>query len=230
MRWFTLIPVVIPVQGSVIGAILLAVSHPLCLLAQNPTPVLSPEAALHALMIGNGRFCRGQSLHPRQGALRRKSLVAGQTPIATVLSCSDSRVTPELIFDQGLGDLFVIRDAGNSVDDEVLGSIEYSVEHLGTQLIVVVGHEKCGAVTAAVKGDHEGTHVDAVLIPLNLAVQQTKGRPGDQVNNAVRDNILIVVDELKKSQPVLAHFLASGKLQIVGAEYHLESGKVEFLK
>ncbi len=212
------------------AAILLVISSPLCLLAEGSGAATSPDAALQALLAGNNRFCNGHLLRPHEDDSRRKSLVAGQKPIATILSCSDSRVSPELIFDQGLGDLFVIRVAGNSLDDEVLGSIEYSVEHLGTQLIVVMGHEQCGALTAALKAVHEGNHVDALLRPLGPAVQNTKGMPGDRVDNAVRDNVRIVVEELKKSQPVLANLREKGTVKIVGAEYHLQSGRVEFLK
>jgi carbonic anhydrase len=169
-------------------------------------------------------------LRPHQDGSRRNSLIRGQSPVAAILSCSDSRVAPELVFDQGLGDLFVIRVAGNTLDDEVLGSIEYAVEHLGTRLVIVMGHEQCGALTAAVKGVHERTHVDALLVPLSQAVQDTKGMAGDPVDNAVRDNVLVVVTELKKSEPVLANLHKTGKVKIVGAEYHLQSGRVEFLK
>lgn len=217
-------------KSVVLGAALLLASIPLYVWAEESGTTASPDAALQALLAGNNRFCNGHSLRPHQDDSRRKSLVAGQKPVATILSCSDSRVAPELIFDQGLGDLFVIRVAGNSLDDEVLGSIEYSVEHLGTQLIVVMGHERCGALTAAVKAVHEGNHIDALLRPLGPAVQDTKGMPGDRVDNAVRENVRIVADELKKSQPVLANLHRKGTLKIVGAEYHLQSGRVEFLK
>jgi carbonic anhydrase len=217
-------------EGALIWAVLWAISVPLYLLAEDSATAPSPGTVLQALVDGNNRFCAGHSLHPHQDGSRRKSLVAGQNPVATILSCSDSRAAPELIFDQGLGDLFVIRVAGNSLDDELLGSIEYAVEHLSSRLIVVMGHEKCGALTAAVQGVHERNHIDAFLSPLTQAVQDTKGMPGDPVDNAVRDNIRIVVDELKKSQPVLANLQKNGKLEIVGAEYHLQSGRVEFLK
>jgi carbonic anhydrase len=221
--------IVLP-ESTAIAAILLVISCPLFLLSEDPTVATSPEAALQALLGGNNRFCDGHLLRPHEDDSRRESLVAGQRPIATIFSCSDSRVAPELIFDQGLGDLFVIRVAGNSLDDDVLGSIEYAVEHLGTQLIVVLGHEQCGALTAAVKAVHEGNHIDALLRALNAAVHNPKGMPGDRVDNAVRENVRIVVDELEKSQPVLANLHKKGTLKIVGAEYHLQCGRVKFFK
>jgi carbonic anhydrase len=208
--------IVLP-ESTAIAAILLVISCPLFLLSEDPTVATSPEAALQALLGGNNRFCDGHLLRPHEDDSRRESLVAGQRPIATIFSCSDSRVAPELIFDQGLGDLFVIRVAGNSLDDDVLGSIEYAV---------VLGHEQCGALTAAVKAVHEGNHIDALLRALNAAVHNPKGMPGDRVDNAVR----IVVDELEKSQPVLANLHKKGTLKIVGAEYHLQCGRVKFFK
>ena len=211
-------------ESVAITAILLVISSPLCLLTEVPAAATSPEAALGALIDGNARFCNGHSLRPHQDDSRRKSLISGEEPLATILSCSDFHVASELIFDQGLGDLFVIRVAGNSLDDEVLGSIEYAVAHLGTQLIVVMGHQQCGALTAAVKAVHERNHVDALLRPLSPAVQDTKGMAGDRVDNDVRENVRIVVDEPKKSQPVLANLQKNGKVEIVGAEYHLQSG------
>src|SRR5262245_40561826 len=119
---------------------------------QEPASGLSAEQALARLLAGNARFVAHRERHPDITVRRRRALVSSQHPFAVILGCADSRVSPELLFDEGLGDLFVIRVAGNVVDDVVLGSIEYAVEHLGTKLIVVLGHEKCGAVSAAVAG------------------------------------------------------------------------------
>src|SRR6476661_5513416 len=114
------------------------------------TAALSADDALAKLMAGNQRYTRHKEQHPDESLARRKELIGGQHPFAIVLGCADSRVSPELLFDQGLGDLFVIRVAGNIADDAILGSIEYAIEHLGAKLILVLGHEKCGAVSAAV--------------------------------------------------------------------------------
>src|SRR4051795_13565486 len=128
-----------------------------------PARSLPADRALARLLEGNGRYARHKEQHPDETLARRKELETGQHPFAVILSCADSRVPPELVFDQGLGDLFVIRVAGNIADDDVLGSIEYAVEHLHTKLILVLGHEKCGAVSAAVEGNHDPGHLESLL-------------------------------------------------------------------
>ena len=132
-------------------ALCLAIAAPLAA-AGEPAAAISADDALAQLVEGNRRFVSGEVARPHQSAARRAELAKGQAPVAIVLTCSDSRVAPELYFDQGLGDLFVIRNAGNVLDDHVLGSIEYAVEHLHVPLLIVIGHEKCGAVSAAVGG------------------------------------------------------------------------------
>ena len=142
---------------------------------------VSPDQALARLMDGNRRYSQNKEQHPDETLARRMELQSSQHPFAVILSCSDSRVPPELIFDQGLGDLFVIRVAGNIVDDDGLGSIEYAVEHLGTKLIVVLGHEKCGAVSAAVASETAPGHLTALFAAIRPSVLATASSPGDRL-------------------------------------------------
>jgi carbonic anhydrase len=166
---------------------------------------------------------------PEQIAEARGAVAKGQNPFAVIVGCSDSRVGPEIVFDRGLGDLFVVRAAGEVVDSAALGSIEYAVEHLGSSLIVVLGHERCGAVSAAVAGAKEPGHIAAVLKSIEPAVKQTKGNPGDPVENAVRAQALDVAQQLQEAQPILAERVQSGKLKIVAARYDLDTGKIDLL-
>jgi carbonic anhydrase len=198
---------------------------------------ISPDAALNKLMDGNN-FYLGQkmSLQKMSTPDVRESLAKSQKPYAVILSCSDSRVPPEVIFDKGLGEIFVIRVAGNIPDPIVLGSIEYAVEHLGTPLIMVLGHERCGAVTAAVdaNGKAEG-NIGAIVKAINPAVIQAKkeykGKDKSQlVETAVNDNIRLVQKNLTKQSPVIAHLVKEGKVKIVAAKYDLDDGKVTVMK
>lgn len=191
---------------------------------------LTPEQALARLKAGNMRFVKHKEKHPDISFDRRRSLSRdGQHPYAVILGCSDSRVPPELIFDEGLGDLFVIRDAGNVVDDEVLGSIEYAVEHLGVRLVVVLGHEKCGAVSAAVAGGEAHGHIKAVMKAIEPAVEETKGMPGDKVHNCVLANARRVARLIRESEPILKEAADHKKIQVIAADYDLETYSVEFL-
>jgi carbonic anhydrase len=185
-------------------------------------------AALQGLLEGNRRYVRSHLKHPHQDRKRRTAVASGQRPPAIVLSCADSRVPPEIVFDQGLGDLFVIRVAGNVVDDHILGSIEYAVEHLGAQLIMVLGHERCGAVTAALEPGEPHDHVASLLASIRAALPAEKG--ADPVDTGVRANVLHSVGLLSGSEPVLAPACRAHKLQVVGARYDLDSGEVELLK
>lgn len=186
---------------------------------------LSPEEALKRLLDGNQRFTGHHLEHPDQSEERVLELTQAQHPFATVLSCADSRVTAEIIFDQGLGDIFDVRVAGNIATPEVVGSIEYAVELLETPLLMVLGHERCGAVTAAVENKPLpgaiGSFVDAIL----PAVNQVKGQPGDIVDNAVSANVRYQVGQLMRSQLVRDR-QQSGQLQVVGARYDLDTGTV----
>jgi carbonic anhydrase len=190
---------------------------------------MTADQALARLIEGNERFKRGEARFPTVQKEVLADLAKGQQPYATILGCSDSRVPPELVFDQDLGDIFVIRTAGQVVGDLELGSIEYAVEHLGTPLIVVLGHERCGAVTAAVKGGDAEGHIPAIVKAIEPAVAESKAEPGDAVDNAVRANVRDVVRKLRATDPILSHFAHDGKLKVVGGRYDLDTGKVEML-
>ncbi len=198
-----------------------------------PPAGVSPDEALARLMAGNGRYAAQRARRPNQTGRRRVEVAAGQHPFAIVLGCADSRVPPEIVFDQGLGDLFVVRVAGNIADDAAVGSLEYGVDHLGAPLILVLGHEGCGAVTAAIEAVEKGGdlpgHLGAVVGPIRAAVERARGRGGDLLDNAVRANVESVVDRLKASEPVLAAAAKAGRLKIVGGRYALRSGRVDLI-
>jgi len=190
---------------------------------------LNVQQSLKKLLEGNKRCVVCKQQNPRQDARRRKEVSKGQKPFAVIVGCSDSRIPPELIFDQGLGDLFVVRLAGNIVDALALGSIEYAVEHLGTKLIVVLGHGKCGAVTAATKGPDAPGHVGAIVKAIQPAVKKVQKMPGDLVDNAIRANASLVVNKIKSSKPILAEMVNKGEIEVIGAYYNIETGAVELL-
>lgn len=184
---------------------------------------------LSDLLDGNRRYASGAGLHPHQSAYRRAEILGGQQPFAAILTCSDSRVPPEIIFDCGLGDLFVIRVAGNVVDDVVLGSVEYAAKHLGVGLVMVLGHSRCGAVTAAVQGGQPHGHIGSLTERIQPAVERAKAWGGDVVDAAITANVELAVTELCASQPILAQLVTEGNLLIVGARYELETGLVVVL-
>jgi carbonic anhydrase len=197
--------------------------------AQEPATGPAADEALAKLMAGNRRYVRHEQQHPNQSLARRKELGKGQHPFAVILGCADSRVAPELLFDQGLGDLFVIRVAGNIVDDAILGSIEYAVEHLGTKLVMVLGHEKCGAVSAAVEGGIAAGHIRAVVAAIQPSVEASGKEPGDRIQNCVIANTRRVARQVRESAPVLKESVEKHGVKIVAAEYALDSGKVILL-
>lgn len=190
---------------------------------------VTADSVLAELTAGNAHHVAHRYQHPHETAERQRELASGQNPHAEILSCADSRVPPELIFDQGLGDLFIIRVAGNVVSDTELGSLEYGAEHLHVPLLVVLGHQHCGAVTAAVEGGEAEGHIAALVNLLRPAVEKTRGMPGDHVENAVKANVEMVVKQLRSSTPVLAKLVSEGKLKVVGAVYSLDTGKVTWL-
>jgi carbonic anhydrase len=198
-------------------------------MTQPATEIPTADQALERLMAGNKRYVAAQQVHPHQTPERCVELKDGQYPFAVILGCADSRVPPEVIFDQGLGDLFVIRVAGNVLDDLVLGSIEYAVAHLHTPLIVVLGHSNCGAVGATVEGGELEGHLPSLAAAIQPAVDQAKSLPGDLVDNAVRANATMVVEQLEASEPVLSELVDAGKLKVVAARYDLDTGEVELL-
>ncbi|MEW6386924.1 MAG: carbonic anhydrase [Thermodesulfobacteriota bacterium] len=198
------------------------------LMAAEKTAVTADQARKY-LKDGNKRFVAAQFDNAKKSDVRRTEVAKGQKPFAIIVGCSDSRVPPGAVFDQGLGDLFVIRLAGNIVDDAALGSIEYAVEHLGAPLIVVLGHQRCGAVEAAVQGGKLPGHLPAVVNAIKPAVAKAKGRPGNLLDNAIRANVALVVAKLQSSAPILATAVREGKVKVVGAYYDLDTGKVSFL-
>ena len=193
---------------------------------------ITPELALQQLMEGNLRYAQGNASHPHQSLEQRAELVSGQHPFAVILGCSDSRIPPELIFDQGLGDIFVIRTAGEVVDNVSLASIEYAVDHLGVPLVMVLGHDSCGAVTAAVQGGEAEGHLGSLMDFIRPAVEQAReaGEGSDLLNGSIDNNVFNIVEALKSSQPVLSEKVEAGELMILGARYRLDSGLVEILE
>lgn len=195
----------------------------------NPVNMPTSEEAMERLIAGNKRYVEAKMTHPHQDAKRREELGGGQAPFAIILGCADSRVPPAVLFDQGLGDLFVIRVAGNIIDDAILGSIEYSAAHLHTPLMVVLGHSKCGAVGATAAGGELEGHLPSLAKAIQPAVDKAKEMDGDLVDNAVRINAKMVAEQLRTSKPVLADLVNAGKLKVVAARYDIDSGLVDFL-
>jgi carbonic anhydrase len=195
--------------------------------AEHPTASVSADAALAKLKEGNARFVNSKVSSGKPTAARRAETAQGQHPFAIILGCADSRTSPEIIFDQNIGDIFVVRNAGNLVDDYVLGSIEYGVEHLGTRLIVVLGHEKCGAVVAALAGDTAPGHVGSIVRDIQPAVQAVKGKSGDATHLAVAENARLMVAKVR-SDANLGDLAKDVK--IISAVYDLDTGKVEWGK
>lgn len=195
---------------------------------------VTADDALQALIDGNRRYAQLKQTRPNQTYERRVDISRGQRPIASILSCSDSRVPPELVFDQGLGDLFVVRVAGNVASEEAIGSLEYAVQHLGTQLIVVMGHKRCGAVDAAVavhvKGVPVEGHVVSLTDAIKPAVESVRNlQTTDLVDLAVKANVLTVAAALKASKPLLAGRVQEKKVRVVGGYYDLDTGEVLYL-
>jgi carbonic anhydrase len=189
---------------------------------------MSAARALQLLLDGNRRFVTGRMEHPNQSPDRRGEVAKGQHPFAAVLSCSDSRVPPEIIFDRGLGDLFVVRVAGNVATDLTIESLDYSVKHLGVRVVMILGHTKCGAVTAAVLGHEEEGDVGPMLTELQPVVDESKGEAGDPVENAIRQNVLYVMKKVANA-PEFQPMIKGGELKIIGGIYDLETGKIEML-
>jgi carbonic anhydrase len=190
--------------------------------------IITPDAALQMLMEGNQRFVANKPLHPDQSQAQLKAVSQAQHPFATVLSCADSRVPAELVFDRGIGSIFDVRIAGNIATPEAIGSIEYAVNMLNTPLLVVMGHERCGAVTAAVQGKPLPGDIGTFVKAIQPAVKRVKDKSGDPVENALLANIDLQIERLKRSQ-ILSDRLSSGKLKIVGSRYDLDTGKVTIL-
>ena len=179
------------------------------------------------LVAGNDRFVADKLDGKLQDSMRRASLTSGQKPYAIILSCADSRVVPELAFDAGLGELFVIRVAGNVANTDSIASIEYAVAHLGTGVIVVLGHQSCGAVTAAMAGGDNGYNLNILLSQIAPAISASQD--GAAVNDVVKKNAELNGQELVARSKIIADAVASGSVEILPAYYNLDSGKVDFL-
>jgi carbonic anhydrase len=194
----------------------------------SPQPIPSAGEVWDSLMAGNRRFVAGKPQARDLASLRHK-LASGQSPKAIILACSDSRVGPELIFDQSLGDLFVVRTAGNVADAVALGSIEYAVEHLHSPLLVVLGHQKCGAVNAACSGEKmPSSNLDAIVEKISPAVNQAKSyaNSNDLVESAIKENVHQSASDLLANSEIIRNAVKSGKLTVIEAEYELEAGQV----
>jgi carbonic anhydrase len=197
-----------------------------------PQNVLSPDAALERLMEGNGRYVDGKmTRHDFIG--ERPGLALGQNPFAGILGCADSRVGPEFAFDIGRGDVFVCRVAGNFADVNSIASLEYAVAVLGTPLILVLGHNKCGAVDAAVKAVKDGKefpgHIPLLIEAIRSAVKAAQDQPGDLLDNAIKMNVVLNVEKLRTAGPILSEAVRGGKLKVAGGVYSLDTGRVTLI-
>src|SRR6202521_211044 len=197
-----------------------------------PQNVLSPGASLERLLKGNARYVEGVSLR-HDFKREREALVGGQNPYAAVLSCADSRIAPEYAFDSGRGDLFVCRVAGNFANDDTVASLEYSVAVLNSPLVLVLGHESCGAVDATIKSLKDGTtlpgHLPSLVTALAPAVKAVSQQGGDTLTKAIRQNVVDNVAKLRSATPILSAAVEQGKLKVVGGIYRLKDGEVDMV-
>lgn len=187
------------------------------------------DIAFQMLKKGNYRFYSYTMKHPNQSKVRREKLIVGQHPFAVIVSCSDSRVVPELIFDQGLGDLFVIRNAGNIVDEHVMGSIEYAVKHLGVNLVVVMGHESCDNVGAAMKDDKESHAVESIKDSIKPAIEACQKENSYSYENVIKMHARQVSEAISEDK-TMAEYMKKHDVKIIPAFYSLQTGQVDFLK
>ncbi len=204
-------------------------------MASSDGPKVTADEALTRLKEGNTRFVGGASVAPHQDAARRQETTAhGQHPFATILGCADSRVPAELVFDQGVGDLFMVRVAGNVAATDEIGTIEYGAEHLGVPLVVVLGHTNCGAVTAVVKNEPVTENIGKLVTPIVPAVKGVKERfatsdVGEIIAKSIEANVWQAIADMYAKSPLLKKMAAQGKLRVVGALYHTDSGEVQWL-
>jgi carbonic anhydrase len=189
---------------------------------------ITPDQAIKKMMAGNKRFVTQKRKSPNQTGLRLKEVAKGQKPYAAILGCADSRVPGEIVFDQGLGDLFVVRVAGNIATPEEIGSLEFGTLVLGAKVIMVLAHSKCGAVDATIKGASVPGKIGSLLEAIKPAVEKTEGKGGDRLVNATKQNVLEQIAKLKESE-VISNLISEGKLKIVGGYYDLETGKVSMV-
>ena len=194
-------------------------------IAQND---LTPDVALKQLMDGNKRFVDRKRQSPNQDFVRITEVAKSQKPFAAILGCADSRFPSEIIFDRGFGDLFVCRVAGNVATPEEIGSLEYSTLVLGAKVLVVIGHERCGAVDATIKGTQVPGQIGSLINAIKPAVESSKDQTGDRLENAIKANAMLQANRLKAS-PVISKLIAENKLKVVGGYYDLDTGAVNIL-
>ncbi|MBD2344493.1 carbonic anhydrase [Anabaena subtropica] len=220
------------IGASAVGSLLwqeeIAVAQSPSNTKEKPQPV-NPQAALARLTEGNKRFVDDKRLNPNQTRLRLQETAVGQYPFAAILGCADSRVPAEIVFDQGLGDLFVVRVAGNVASPTAIGSLEFATSVLGAQLIVVLGHARCGAVIAAAKGDPLPGRIGVFVEEIKPAVERVRNKTGNLEANSVIANVQYQAEQLAESSTILRGLLKEGKLKIAGGNYDLASGEVSFL-
>jgi len=185
---------------------------------------MDADEAMNKLNEGNKKYVSGK-LGEKDVGSARESTKDGQHPIATILTCADSRVSPELIFDANVGELFIIRNAGNVVDETVLGSIEYGVEHLHTPLLVIMGHEKCGAVTAACEGGECPPNIKSIMDKIKCSVEKT----GGDIERTVDENLKCMIENIRSGSEITKKLESEGKLKILGMKYYFEDGKAEVI-
>lgn len=217
------------------ASLLCLTALPGLLLASDEGGRKDPDEVWKILMAGNRRYTSAKPVRPHQTAARRVELAKGQHPPVIVLSCSDSRVPPEIVFDQGLGDVFAVRVAGNVVDDDVLGSIEYAVEHLGSSLVVVMGHQSCGAVKAVVDNAAAEGHILPLVKHIAAVVAEVKKKgdgcmdPKSLLDSSISANVAQSVNLLKADE-TLSKFITEHKIKVMGARYQLDTGKVQVVE
>jgi carbonic anhydrase len=186
---------------------------------------MNPDQALQRLMEGNQRFVNGRLENPRRDRTRLREVAKTQKPFAAILGCADSRVPSEIIFDQGFGDLFICRVAGNIATPEEIGSLEFGSLVLGSKVIMVMGHKRCGAVDATIKGAQVPGQIASLLDAIKPAIKDSENQTGDRLENATKANVLFQVEKLKAS-PVISQLIQEGKLKVAGGYYDLDTGAV----
>ncbi len=215
-------------RGKITSAAIFVLSGGISLVVgdDHAAPTMQPAAALTKLKEGNSRFVASSTSESKPTRARREATVKAQHPFAIIVGCSDSRTPPEILFDQNIGDLFVVRTAGEVIDNYELGSIEYAVEHLGARLIVVLGHSSCGAVAAAVAGDTAPGHIGSIVRTIRPSVEAVRGEPGDKLTNAIKKNVDRVALEIDKKAELGS---LTSSVKVIQAYYDLDTGKVEWL-
>lgn len=202
---------------------------------QEQTKVLNPEIRAHEalakLLAGNKRYSDDKTISPNRTAQHRMNTLDSQTPFAVIVSCADSRVPPEVVFDTGINDLFVTRVAGNSLTDHITASVEYAVKYLDVPLVMVLGHEDCGMFKTALEnnGKDMPAHMNILLDAIRPAIERAKNQSGDIMENSIKANVQIEVEKLRNSQPMLSNYIKENRLKIVGGYYNLKSGVVDII-